>query len=174
MSPFTTPDVGESTSNHSVHLHLGWQCVVPWEVVALVTVGGRVCVIGTLVDGSFMPVVVSRVVDRDFGETVPAVPVCTLVQIPVDEICCVVKPDVDCNVSGKVLGVVWIEEALPGLLVSLIVETCGGLVPWDVTRVAVWLEPVRAFETLVPTVVEAGWVLATVRLVLGRGLGLRV
>lgn len=120
--------------------------------MALVTVSGRVCVIGLLVDSSFMPVVISRVVGRGFGETVPAVPVCVLVQIPVDEICCVVKPDVDCNVSGKVLGVVWIEEALPGLLVSLILE---GLVPWDVTRVAVWLELGRAFEMLVATVVEA-------------------
>lgn len=129
MSPCTTPEVGESTSNHSVHLHLGWQRVVPWGVVALVSVTGRVCVIGILVDSPFMPVVNSRLVDRDFEETVPAVPVSILVQIPVDEVCCVVKPDVDCNVSGKVLGVVWIEETLPGLLVSVTLETCGGLVP---------------------------------------------
>lgn len=50
MSPLTTPEVGESTSNHSVHLHLGWQCVVPRGVVALVTVTGKVDVVGILVD----------------------------------------------------------------------------------------------------------------------------
>jgi hypothetical protein len=106
MSPFTDPEVGESTSNHSVHLHLGWQSVVPWGVVALVTVTGRVDVMGILVDTSVMPVVDSRLVDRDVEETVPAVPVSILVQIPVDDVCCVVKPVVDCNVSGKILGVV--------------------------------------------------------------------
>lgn len=128
MSPCTTPEVGESTSNHSVHLHLGWQCVVPWGVVALVTVTGRVDVIGVLVDSSVRPVVNSRLVDRDFEEAVPAVPV-ILVQIPVDELRCVVKLGVDCNVSGKIVDVVRIEEALPGLLVSVTFETCGGLVP---------------------------------------------
>lgn len=128
MSPCTTPEVGESTSNHSVHLHLGWQCVVPWGVVALVAVTGRLCVIGILVDSSFMPVVNSRVVDRDFEETVPVVPVSILVQIPVDEVCCVVKPGFDC-VSVKILVVVCIEETLPGLLVSVTLETCGVVVP---------------------------------------------
>lgn len=76
-----------------------------------------------------MPVVSSRLVDRDFEEMVPEVSVSILVQIPVDEVCCGVKPGVDCKVSGKILGVVWIEETLPGLLVSVTLETCRGLVP---------------------------------------------
>lgn len=123
MSPSTAPEVGESTSNHSVHLHLGWQSVMPWLVMAGVAVTDSVCVIGVLVDNIFMPVVNSRLVGRGFEETVPAVPAGTVVQIPVDKVCFVVKAVVDCNVSGKILGVVGIEETLPGLLVALTLET---------------------------------------------------
>lgn len=134
MSPLTSPEVGESTSNHSVHLHLGWQWVVPWLVVALVAVTGSVCVLGGLVDSSFMPVVNPRLVGGGFEETVPAVPVSIVVQISVEEVCFVVKAGVeDCNVVGRMLTVVWIE-IFPGMLVSLTLETCGELLPEDVTR----------------------------------------
>lgn len=168
MSPFTAPEVGESTSNHSVHLHLGWQCVVVlWVVVSLDLVTGSMYDIGVLVGSSFMLVVNSWLVGRGVEETVPAVLVGIVVQIPADEVCFVVKAGVDCNVSGEIVSVVWMEETPPGLLVPLALETCGELLPGDVTRVVLWLEPVRLVERPVATVVEAKWVLVTDRLVFG-------
>lgn len=136
MSPLITPEVGESTSNHSVHVHLGWQWVVPWLVVAVVMVTGSVCILGVLVDSSSMTVV--RLVGGSFEKTVPAVPVSILVQIPVEEVCFVVKAGVDdWNVLGMMVSVVWIEETVPGLLLSVTLETCGVLLVEDVTIVAV-------------------------------------
>lgn len=134
MSPLTTPEVGESTSNHSVHVHLGWQWVVPWPVLAVLMVTGSVCILGVLVDSSSMTVV--RLVGGSFEKTVPAVPVSILV--PVEEVCFVVKAVVDgSNVFGMLVSVVWIEKTVPGLLLSVTLETCGVLLGEDVTIVAV-------------------------------------
>lgn len=136
MSPLITPEVGESTSNHSVHVHLGWQWVVPWLLVAVVMVTGSVCILGVLVDSSSMTVV--RLVGGSFEKTVPAVPVSILVQMPVEEVGFVVKAGVDgWNVLGMMVSVVWIEETVPGLLLSMTLETCGVLLVEDVTIVAV-------------------------------------
>lgn len=136
MSPLITPEVGESTSNHSVHVHLGWQWVVPWLVVAVVMVTGSVCILGVLVDSSSMTVV--RLVGGSLEKTVPAVPVSILVQIPVEEVCFVVKAGVDgWNVLGMMVSVVWIEDTVPGLLLSVTLETCGVLLVEVSTIVAV-------------------------------------
>lgn len=105
MSPLTTPEVGESTSNHSVHLHLGWQWVVSWLVMALVIVTGSILGVG--VESSFMPVVNSRLVGGSFEEMEPAVTVSIFVQIPGEEVCFVVKAGVDdCNVLCRMSSVV--------------------------------------------------------------------
>lgn len=63
-----TPEVGKSTSNHSVHSHLGWQAVVLWLVVASVddVILGDVsvlCVVTLLCEAG-----------RVLTEAVPAVP----------------------------------------------------------------------------------------------------
>lgn len=105
-------------------------------MLAVVMVSGSVCILGVLVDSSSMTVV--RLVGGSFEKVVPAVPVSILVQIPVEEVCFVVKADVDgCNVLGMMVSVVWIEETVPGLLLSMTLETCGVLLVEDVTVVAV-------------------------------------
>lgn len=90
-SPPVTPEVGKSTSNHSVHSHLGWHAVVPcppvmWAVAVGISALG-VLVLVCMVDSAGGPGVPASVPSAECAVEV-------LVVTDHEVGCCKVPPEV--------------------------------------------------------------------------------